>query len=97
MTTQEELRFDADPGYRLIRLGQHDQAVLEVDVTEQQNRQLEALWRLWSRNSRFIPHPDAAKHAEGEVRILGFDWSAEFHRLCPDKQPTMTTRIIPDC
>jgi hypothetical protein len=93
---QAEIQFDADPGYRLITLGIHEYTVLEVDVTEDQHRQLEALWRIWSRGGRIIQHPDSIAHRAGETKILGFDWTERYAELAPGRMPQVTYQVVTD-
>ena len=85
------------PSFRIVELGYHKVPTLEVDVTPEQQRQLDAAWNVATMvgNPRVISGDIAKLYGDVQRRILGFDYEAEFARLCPNRSPQMTTRVLP--
>jgi len=78
---------------RPIMLGVHQSAVIEIDVTAEENRNLEAAWRLCSFGCRGISDPEwIGRLRDAQRSIFGFDWEEKFKEFFPDRMPAMTTR-----
>lgn len=83
------------PSFRIVALGYHKVPTLEIDVTPEQQRQLDSAWTVATMfgSPHGISGDIATRYNEVQRRILGFDYEAEFARLCPDRSPQITTRV----
>lgn len=78
---------------RSVFLGKHQTPVLEIDVTQDQERRM--VWR-GKNDPQFcvVPSDQADRMNANQMAILGFDWREEFvRRFGPDLWPHVSFRI----
>lgn len=78
---------------RILRLGARKTAVLEIDVTAEEHRQVVYPTRF---DYTVVPDLDAEMIERNSLRILGFDWRDEFRSRCGDDQWPHVTFNIPN-